>query len=225
MVKNRIADRVSPAAMRSVRFTPAERESLAALANSARAIDRKQCVRYLRAGVHHPANRRLLLELIHRLIPDRSPEVRWGGFQLLRTFVEASPEELWPLAVYWGSVKDRSIRAGVACFVLEHLLEYHFSLFFPRVLALIDGGNAEFAYTTACCLRLGQAEKPDNAKAFNRLVDGLQQSHPNVKPYFSSPRHYSRNKWLKEVRLVEQLLSMPDGLRIILEDLAERIRC
>jgi hypothetical protein len=223
MVKNRIADRASPAAMRSARFTQAERASLSELANSGHAADRKQCVRYLRAGVSNPANHRFLVKLLHRLIPDRSSEIRWGGFQLLSALVEFSPEEIWPLTVSWGSVKNRSIRAGIACFVLEHLLEHHFSTFFPRVSDLIEDGNAEFAYTLACCLRLGQAERPDNAKAFDHLVERLQQSHPEVKSYFSSPRCCRRNKWLKEVRLVEELLNMPDDLQFILEELSQRM--
>lgn len=223
MVRNRIEDRVPPRTMRSIRFNRAEQGSLRQLAVSSRVADRKQCVKYLWTGREHPANRPLVLQWINQLIPDRSREVRWAVFHLLGSYAEPSPEEIWPMIVAWGSVKNRGIRAGIACFVLEHVLEHHFAMFFPQVRTSITEGNRLFAYTLACCDKLGQAAQPRNASAFDALVRSLQTSHPEVALCFASPHRSQENKWLKEARLVEQLLSMPAELQVLLENVSQRI--
>ena len=123
--RNRIADRVEPIHVRGARLTPAEAESLRRLAKSKRPTDRWLCVEYLKSLAARPQNRRLVLELADFLIPDRSAYVRWQTLLLLGNHYAAShPGALWPLVAKWGSAANRDIRRGVACCLLEHMLEY-----------------------------------------------------------------------------------------------------
>lgn len=88
---------------------------------------------------------------------------------MLALHVEASPEEVWPIVARWGCADEPDTRMAIATCVLEHLLEHHFELIFPRVeaLALVD---ARFADTFASCWKFGQTKEVDNAARFEALM-------------------------------------------------------
>ncbi len=171
--KDRIADRVDPLDYSHMRFTSEEKGSLKQLARSKKLADRRLCVDYLSNGVGVDRNRPFLLDIIDELIPDRSHYVRWQSFIMLGDFIESHPEQVWPLVSKWGSDKNRDIRIGVACCILEHLLGCHFSEYFPKVKEIIDTGNRRFAYTFTCCWKMDQCEEPENSKLFDALQQEL----------------------------------------------------
>ena len=59
-------------------------------------------------------------------------ESRWPAVIAVSEYIETNPEEFWDFVVKWCSHADKDLRDAVSCCVLEHLLEYHFELVFPR---------------------------------------------------------------------------------------------
>jgi hypothetical protein len=171
---DRIRARVRPEDLpEGVRFTRRERESLRRLYRRGNLAERRYCLDVLSAGKHVAANRRFALEMIDEMIPDRSTYVRWQSLIALEAIYVEHPAEVWPLVVKWGTQGTDDIRAGVACCTLEHLLERHFSEFFPRAVRHAEK-NRRFAKTLSACWKFGEARKPKNARLFDREVERLR---------------------------------------------------
>ncbi len=58
---------------------------------------------------------------------------RWQAIIRVGDYIQTEPEEVWQFVRRWGSHKQEDLRVGIACCLLEHLLEYHFDLIFPLV--------------------------------------------------------------------------------------------
>jgi len=93
-------------------------------------------------------------------------------------FIESEPEAVWTFARRWGKHASADLRAAVATCLLEHLLEHHFELLFPRVRkeAL---SSVRFAETFEMCWSFGQALLPGNAGRVKRLRRKLRLGSPN----------------------------------------------
>jgi hypothetical protein len=98
---------------------------------------------------------------------------RWDMAAMLALHVEASPEEVWAIVARWGCSDEPDTRMAMATCVLEHLLEHHFELIFPRVeaLALAD---ARFADTFSSCWKFGQNKEVANSARFEALLARLR---------------------------------------------------
>ncbi len=155
-----------------LRFTLSERESLRRLAKSVDVKERRISLDYLGLGVFHKQNYKFMIEMCDELIPDRSQYIRGQSLLLLGYFVKDQPELIWSRTVKWGSSRNSDIRGGIACYVLEHLLQYHFSKYFPKVKVLIEQGNNLLADTLSYCWKFGDTKKPANAKKFDALIRG-----------------------------------------------------
>ena len=68
----------------------------------------------------------------------------------IANFIEDEPEAIWSFVERWGQHPDEDLRQAIATCVLEHLLERHFDLVFPRVKRLAES-NEQFARTVAMC--------------------------------------------------------------------------
>jgi hypothetical protein len=90
-------------------------------------------------------------------------------------FVENEPEVIWPFVLKWGSHEDDDVRQAIATCLLEHLLEYHFDLLFPRVEEAARA-NSWFAKTTVQCWKFGEAEEPSRAARFERLRSEIRKA-------------------------------------------------
>jgi hypothetical protein len=110
-----------------------------------------------------------ILKLERDLISDVEP-TRWKAAADLGKLVESAPESLWPLVLRHGSSEDEDLRSAVATCILEHLLEYHFDKFFPKLEAEITEGNVNLRDTLAVCSKFGQAELPQNASKWDLLL-------------------------------------------------------
>ena len=108
-------------------------------------------------------------------VPGDALDPRWQAVIQVGHFVPEEPEAVWPFALRWGSSEDEDLRTAVATCLLEHLLEYHFDLIFPRVEAAAKS-NAYFADTTAQCWKFGEAKQPERAQRFDRLCSEIRES-------------------------------------------------
>ena len=108
--------------------------------------------------------------------PDGVEDPRWQAIIEVGNFVPEEPEAVWPFVLRWGSHGDDDLRAAIATCLLEHLLEHHFDLIFPRVEAVAKS-NLFFAKTTAQCWKFGKAKEPQRAKRFDRLRAELRKPH------------------------------------------------
>ena len=109
-----------------------------------------------------------------RAAPEGEEDPRWQAIIVIGEFVEKEPEAIWPFVLRWGSHEDEDLRAAVATLLLEHLLEYHFDLIFPRVEATARS-NKWFGKTTTQCWKFGQAKDPERAARFDALCAGIRQ--------------------------------------------------
>jgi len=108
--------------------------------------------------------------------PDGVEDPRWQAVIEVGNFVSEEPEAVWPFVLRWGSHGDDDLRAAIATCLLEHLLEHHFDLIFPRVEAAARS-NEFFAKTTAQCWKFGRAKEPVRAERFDRLWAELRKPH------------------------------------------------
>src|SRR5262245_28422676 len=74
-----------------------------------------------------------------------SPDPRWQAIIRVAEFLETHPEEVWAFTARWGTHDQEDLRGAIACCILEHLLDFDFATFFPRVqtLARANGNSAE----------------------------------------------------------------------------------
>jgi hypothetical protein len=107
--------------------------------------------------------------------PEGKRDPRWQAIIRLGEFIETEPEALWPFVNRWGKHANADLRGAVATCLLEHLLECHFELLFPRVRRTALQ-SARFADTVAGCWRLGRAKEPKNAARFKRLENQLRRA-------------------------------------------------
>ena len=115
-----------------------------------------------------------------RLLPgtpasDGKRDPRWQAIIRVGEFIETQPEPVWQFAHRWGRHAQADLRMAVATCLLEHLLEHHFELLFPRVRrAAIE--SSRFADTFNSCWSFGGAKTPKNAARIKRLQSQLRRS-------------------------------------------------
>ena len=100
--------------------------------------------------------------------PDGEEDLRWRAIIAVGEFIQTNPDEVWDFVARWGGHKDDDLRSAIATCILEHLLEYHFALIFPRVEKAVKQSRL-FADMFCCCGKFGQSEVPENAKRFDQF--------------------------------------------------------
>src|SRR3954452_21880969 len=100
--------------------------------------------------------------------PEGKRDPRWQAIIRVGEFVETQPEAVWEFARRWGTHEQADLRMAVATCLLEHLLEHHFELLFPRVRrAAME--SPRFADTFGSCWWLGRAKTHKNVARIERL--------------------------------------------------------
>ena len=99
---------------------------------------------------------------------EEGQDHRWQAIIAVGEFIESEPEAVWAFIRQWGGHPQEDLRDAVATCLLEHLLEYHFVAFFPRVEGLAFADSL-FADTFERCWQLGQALVPGNAERYKAL--------------------------------------------------------
>lgn len=102
-------------------------------------------------------------------VSDQGVDPRWQSIISVAEFVKTNPDEVWNFVARWGGSKDEDLRDAIATCLLEHLLEYHFDMIFPRVEKAVDKIPL-FGDTFSRCHKFGQSEQPRNPELFDRLL-------------------------------------------------------
>jgi len=105
--------------------------------------------------------------------PDGQEDPQWQAIMLIEDFIEDEPEAILPFVLKWGVHEQEDLRGAIACLLLEHLLEFHFELIFPRVQEAAIA-NPLFADTFLKTWKLGQAKKEPNSNLFDALRSKLK---------------------------------------------------
>jgi hypothetical protein len=108
---------------------------------------------------------------------DHGIDPRWQAIIAVGEFIESEPAAVWGFIRRWGGHPQEDLRAAVATCLLEHLLEYHFASYFPRVEELVRA-DPLFADTFRGCWRFGQSLEPGNAERYAALAGRLARPGP-----------------------------------------------
>lgn len=154
-------------------FTNEEKKYLETLSNSKYSRDRNLCLDYIEESIFVRKNRNFNLEMIDKLILDKNNDIRWHAFCALGDFVEDFPHKVWPFVIKYGSHRSRDMRLAVSCCLLEHILEYHFDEYFPKVEKIITNGDKKFLFTLTMCWYFGEAEK--NSRKINTFIEKAEE--------------------------------------------------
>jgi len=101
-------------------------------------------------------------------VKDNEQDPRWQAIIKIGKYVRSQPEKIWQFTAKWGKHRNEDLRMAVATCLLEHLLQFHFDLIFPKVRYLVFR-NRFFADTFTLCGKFGQTKKADNLKRFHDL--------------------------------------------------------
>lgn len=107
--------------------------------------------------------------------PKGKRDPRWQAIIRIGEFIETQPEPVWEFAHRWGKHAQSDLRMAVATCLLEHLLEHHFELLFPRVRRAAMK-SPRFADAFCSCWRFGQAKSTTNAARMKRFENQLRGS-------------------------------------------------
>jgi hypothetical protein len=103
---------------------------------------------------------------------DGGQDPRWQAIIAVGQYITSEPEAVWAFVQRWGGHPREDLRDAVATCLLEHLLEYHFTVYFPRVRALALA-EPLFGDTFLRCWQLGQSREPGNSERFEVLSEAL----------------------------------------------------
>jgi hypothetical protein len=117
-----------------------------------------------------------------RILPGKpttsGADPRWQAIIWIGYSSDEQPDVVWEFAKKWGKHPQDDLRDAVATVLLEHLLERHFVLLFPRVRdAALK--SVRFTDTLRRCWWMGEAAWPKNAAALDRLV---RSRRPRMRP-------------------------------------------
>ena len=101
--------------------------------------------------------------------PRGKSDARWQAIMKIEEYAESHPEPIWAFALKWGKHPQEDLRTAIAVLLLEHLLEYHFLLIFPRVREAV-ATSKRFKDTLSRCWWLGEAAWSANAGKLDRLA-------------------------------------------------------
>ena len=111
--------------------------------------------------------------------PQEKNNDRWQAICAIGEYVESEPEVVWLFVCRWGDNPLEDLRDAIATVLLEHLLEHHFELIFPRVEAAARQ-NPTFADMFRRCWKFGQSELPENANRFDDLQNRCDGSSSGI---------------------------------------------
>jgi len=116
-----------------------------------------------------------------QVAPDGQRDPRWQAIMHIEDFIEYEPEAILRFVLKWGIHEQEDLRSAIACLLLEHLLEFHFELIFPRIQQAAFA-HPLFADTFLKSWKLGQAKEEPNSTKFDALRSKLVPHHPAPSP-------------------------------------------
>jgi hypothetical protein len=136
---------------------PHDLKGLAEMAASSRVAERLRSLRIMREQIAAGTRPEDFLGLARSLIGDSDNDCRWQALIVVGEYIRSDPEAVWAVICEYGASDDDDMRDGVATVLLEHLLEYHFDAYFPRLKERIEAGSHLLADTLSSCWAFGQA--------------------------------------------------------------------
>jgi hypothetical protein len=113
--------------------------------------------------------------------PRENAPARWQAVMAVGEHVKPAPEAVWQFVARWGKHPLEDVRDAIATLLLEHLLEHHFALIFPRVEQAAHQ-NPLFADMFCRCWKFGQSTSPAKARKFDRLQRQLASQATSAGP-------------------------------------------
>jgi hypothetical protein len=104
--------------------------------------------------------------------PEGEKDPRWQALIKVGEYIPDHPLEVWHFIEKWGKSRSADVRMAIATCLLEHLLEYHFSEYFPLVKIKCQQSKL-FADTFTSCGEFGQTNEKKNSKAFLGLMNEI----------------------------------------------------
>ena len=104
---------------------------------------------------------------------EEGEDPRWQAIIAVSEFIESEPEAVWKFICRWGDHPQEDLRAAISSCLLEHLLEHHFDMYFPKV-ETIALAKPLFGDTFLRCWQFGEALLPENSLRFVLLKERLQ---------------------------------------------------
>jgi hypothetical protein len=129
-----------------------------------------------------PANVHEAIAIAERVLPGRETKSgecpRWQAIIAVGEFIETDPIPVCDFALKWARRPGWDLQAAIACCLLEHLLEYHFDLVFPRMrqAARVNARVAEHFLDWRW--PFGQAKLSRNVARLKRLAYELRRAQP-----------------------------------------------
>lgn len=124
------------------------------------------------------------IAVAERVLPGRETKQgkspRWQVIIAVGDFIQSDPIPVCDFAMKWARRRGRDLKAAIHCCLIEHLLEYHFDLVFPRMReaarenARVADGFIDLWKSPFQC---GQASEPKNVARLRRLSNELQRVH------------------------------------------------
>ncbi len=90
-------------------------------------------------------------DLAQRIISDTDNNCRWVSLHVVSELIETQPDLVWKIVSQYGDSKDDDMRTAIAVILLEHLLDYDFDKYFPKVKKEIQRGRLRFIDTLSLC--------------------------------------------------------------------------
>ena len=104
------------------------------------------------------------------MAPEGETDPRWQAIIAIADFIESEPLAVWEFTERWGAYEDDDLQSAVATCLLEHLMEHHFELLFPRIEAAARASPV-FMRTLAMCWKFGQSTHPANAAKIDKVIE------------------------------------------------------
>jgi hypothetical protein len=126
-------------------------EKLREMAVSDDAYERLMALMLARKQIREGAAPGDFFQLAQGLIRDRDNNCRWQAVIVIAESIDVDPDAVWQVVSQFGNSTDYDMRSAIGCGLLEHLLDDHFEVYFPRVQAEILRGRHRFIETLAMC--------------------------------------------------------------------------
>jgi hypothetical protein len=104
--------------------------------------------------------------------PEGETDPRWQAIIKIGEYIENNPQEVWLFIRKWATHPNEDLRMAISMCLLEHLLEFHFDDYFPKVKKACYQSK-RFSGTFDMCSNFGQSNQPENSKLINELKKEL----------------------------------------------------
>ncbi len=126
-------------------------DQLTALAESPEGNKRLLALVLMRKQIASGDDPRECFALARRLVRDPDNNCRWQSLLVVQELIECERDLVWDVVSEFGDSEDDDMRGAIAAVLLEHLLDYDFERYFPKVQHEIRNKRHRFIDTLESC--------------------------------------------------------------------------